>query len=64
MFKQINLKIRSQEMAEQWWRVKIQQKLLKVKIKIQNKNGKKSYIRVIPYVYSHESSFRTYQWRP
>ena len=39
--KRINLKIKSQQMAEQWWRVKIQLKLKELIIRKLNKNGKK-----------------------
>ena len=39
--KQINLKIKSQQMAGQWWRVKIKLKLQELIIRKLNKNGKK-----------------------
>ena len=42
--KRINLKIKTQQMAEQWWRVKIQLNLLKSIIRKLNKNGKKVII--------------------
>ena len=41
MSKPINLKIKSQQMAEQWWRVRIYQKLKKFIIRELNKNDKK-----------------------